>query len=425
MLALIISLSIIAASTQKTSTKSPEVKQPQKKQKPQSITSIRVDTMRLDSLIDLIGKLTVTFAIINATKGERTTNLIELDQTINQLQQEVDQIRLVPLKQIFMPMHRLVKGLSQKSSKPLDFEVKGDELALDKTIIEMLNEPLVHLLRNAVDHGVEPPDERGEKPEKGRIILAAEVRNDTAFISITDDGRGLNPEKIRAKAIKNELIGPDDEVEESDLFKLIFKSGFSTAEKVTDVSGRGVGMDAVLHAVEGTLKGSINVVSTLGEGSTFTLAIPLLRGGKEGIIDSVICRIGDDKFILPTSDILEIFIPKQDSIVELPDGRETVDIRGEVHPIIRIAKWFGQPTQVPLDDCQMILVKNGNLSAALLVNEVIKQQQVVSTRFTVPVQDIYNIPILGFGMMGESDALTIDVERLLTTYDEKGVAVYP
>ncbi|XPV75356.1 MAG: chemotaxis protein CheA [Desulfovibrio sp.] len=405
-----------------------DAKQTDNKGKKQSITSIRVDTYRLDNLIDLIGKLTVTFAIINSTKAnDSSSNLMELDHTINQLQKEVDHIRLVPLKQIFMPMHRLVKGLSQKSEKPINFIVQGDDLALDKTIIEMLNEPLVHLLRNAVDHGIEPPEERGEKLEKGQVTLNAHMSGDTAIITVTDDGRGLDPDKIFAKAQKNGLIPEHmerNEIENEDLFKFIFKSGFSTAAEVTDISGRGVGMDAVLHAVEDTLKGDISVQSVVGKGSIFTISLPVGRSGKEGIIDSLICRVGDETFIIPTTDVLEIFIPELTTIVELPDGRETVDIRGQIHPIIRLAKWFGQERQVECAHCQMVLVRNGSLSAAIIVNEVLRQQQVVSTRFTIPVQEIYNIPISGFGMMGETDALTIDIERLLHTFNTDGVRVY-
>jgi len=407
----------------------PEGKQeaPEKPMAAQAISSIRVATDRLDRVIELVGKLMVTYAVI-AQSGMRvdskiTSSLRELDNVISKLQQEVDAIRLVPLKQIFMPMHRLVKSLSQKIGKKLDFNIVGEELALDKTIVESLNEPLVHLLRNAVDHGMETPEERVEtgKSETGDVRLSAWRKGEYAYIEVRDDGRGLNPEKILNKALEKGLADPDTEYEDEEILQFVLMSGFSTAEKVTDVSGRGVGMDAVVNAIKVGLDGDVQIKSVLGQGATFTITIPLDRSANEGIVDALVCRVGGEVFIIPSRDVVEIYVPKLNEVVELPDGRETVDVRGHVHSLLRLAEYLELKAEIDsVDRAQTVVVRTGDYRAAILVDEVIRQQQVVITRFTVPVEEVYDLPILGYGMMGESDALVIDVEELLQKMDESG-----
>jgi len=386
----------------------------------QGITSIRVPTERLDSLIELVGKLMVTFAVLSqsGTRGATlsASTLAELDTVITGLQTQVDAIRLVPLKQIFLPMNRLVQSLSQKMQKKVRFTITGDELALDKTIVESLNEPLVHLLRNALDHGLEPPEERAEKgkDETGNVLLNAYRKGDTAYVEVSDDGRGLNAEKILRKAQERGLVEPGQELSEQEIIQFVLASGFSTAEKVTDVSGRGVGMDAVANAVRAQLGGDIVIENLPGAGSRFTLSIPLSRSVNEGIVDALVCRVGPETLIVPSRDVLEIYAPLAHDLVALPDGSETVSVRGQIFHLLRLRRHL-QLEGVCEDIAKglLITVRMGELSAALLVDEVLRQQQVVVTGFTVPVQDIYTLPILGFGMMGESDALVLDIEKLL------------
>lgn len=392
----------------------------------QAISSIRVPTDRLDRVIELVGKLMVTYAVI-AQGGARNlaqmaASLRELDNVISRLQKEVDAIRLVPLKQIFMPMHRLVKSLSQKIGKKLEFTVQGDDLALDKTIVESLNEPLVHLLRNAVDHGLESTEGRKQagKDETGNVILAAWRKGDSAFIQVRDDGRGLDPDRILAKALEKGLADPDKQYETAEILQFVLQSGFSTAETITDVSGRGVGMDAVVNAIRNTLDGDIGIESTLGKGAAFTISIPLDRSANEGIVDALVCKVGGDTFIVPSRDVVEIYMPKVNDVVELPDGRETVDVRGEVHSLLRLADLLGlTPEVTDIEMAQAIVVRVGEYKAAILVDEVLRQQQVVITGFTVPVEEIFHVPILGYGMMGESDALVIDTEEILQYFQER------
>ncbi|WP_419787447.1 chemotaxis protein CheA [Pseudodesulfovibrio sp.] len=392
----------------------------------QAISSIRVGTDRLDRVIELVGKLMVTYAVIAQGGAQNLTqmasSLRELDNVISKLQREVDAIRLVPLKQIFMPMHRLVKSLSQKIGKKLEFEVTGDDLALDKTIVESLNEPLVHLLRNAVDHGLEDPEGRkaAGKDETGKVTLAAWRKGDSAFIQVRDDGKGLDPDRILAKALEKGLADSDKEYEQDEILQFVLQSGFSTAEKITDVSGRGVGMDAVVNAIRNTLDGDVTIESDLGHGAAFTISIPLDRSANEGIVEALVCKVGGDTFIVPSRDVVEIYMPKLNEVVSLPDGRETVDVRGEVHSLLRLADLLELTPEVEdIELAQAIVVRVGDYKAAILVDEVLRQQQVVITGFTVPVEEIFDIPILGYGMMGESDALVIDTEEMMRHFEAR------
>ncbi|CCH50491.1 chemotaxis protein CheA [Pseudodesulfovibrio piezophilus] len=392
----------------------------------QAISSIRVPTDRLDRVIELVGKLMVTYAVIaqggTMNLDRVSSSLRELDNVIGLLQQEVDAIRLVPLKQIFMPMHRLVKSLSQKIGKKLDFTVHGDDLHLDKTIVESLNEPLVHLLRNAVDHGLETTEGRLEagKNEVGRVTLTAWRKGDNAFIEVRDDGRGLDPDRILNKAIEKGLAEPDTEYKTDEILQFVLQSGFSTAEKITDVSGRGVGMDAVVNSIRNTLDGDVLIESELGKGAAFIISIPLDRSANEGIVDALVCKVGGDTFIVPSRDVVEIYMPRNHEVVHLPDGRETVDVRGEIHSLLRLADLLDlEPEITDIQMAQAIVVRVGDYKAAILVDEVLKQQQVVITGFTVPIEEIFHVPILGFGMMGESDALVINTEEMLQNFQDR------
>ncbi|WP_027175287.1 MAG: chemotaxis protein CheA [Desulfovibrio aminophilus] len=392
----------------------------------QAIASVRVGTDRLDKLIELVGKLMVTYAVIsqagNGDMAKTLAGLRDMDTVIGSLQTEVEAIRLVPLKQIVAPMQRLVKSLSQKIGKKVRFEIEGEDLALDKSIVESLNEPLVHLLRNALDHGLEPAAERAAlgKDETGTVRLSALRKGETAYLLVSDDGRGLDPERIRRKAVEKGLMKESDQLPEAEILQFILKSGFSTAEKITDVSGRGVGMDAVVNAIRVGLGGDILIESDLGKGATFTITIPLSRSADEGIVDALVCRLGQEVFLIPSRDVVEIYAPAERDVVALPGGRETVDVRGEVHALLRLDRFLDIPSDGrPVARSQAVVVRVGDARAAILVDEVLRQQQVVITGFTVPVQDIFALPILGLGMMGESDAVVVNVEELLRHFLEQ------
>ncbi|HAS89461.1 MAG TPA: chemotaxis protein CheA, partial [Desulfovibrio sp.] len=298
---------------QKKSTKVPA--SANKKKDAQAISSIRVSTQQLDSLIELVGKLMVTYAVIAQTKADNiskiSSSLSELDKVIRSLQSEMDEIRMVPLKQIFMPMHRLVKSTSQKLNKRIKFTITGEELALDKTIVESLNEPLVHLLRNALDHGIENAEDRqmAGKEEAGKVDLVAYRKGEFAYIEIKDDGKGLDADILLNKALERGLADPAQQYTKEEIYEFILQSGFSTASAVTDISGRGVGMDAVVTAIQNTLDGKVSITSELGKGSTFTITIPLSRSVNEGIVDALITTVGPETFIFPSREVLEVYEP--------------------------------------------------------------------------------------------------------------------
>ncbi|NDV22695.1 chemotaxis protein CheA [Desulfovibrio sp. JC022] len=397
---------------------------PAKKKDAQAISSIRVSTQQLDSLIELVGKLMVTYAVIAQTKADNiskiSSSLSELDKVIRNLQSEVDEIRMVPLKQIFMPMHRLVKSTSQKLNKRIKFTITGEELALDKTIVECLNEPLVHLLRNALDHGVETTEDRQMcgKDEVGKVDLKAYRQGEFAYIEIIDDGKGLDADILLNKALERGLADPEKEYTKEEIYEFILQSGFSTASAVTDISGRGVGMDAVVAAIQNTLDGKVSITSELGKGSTFTISIPLSRSVNEGIVDALITSVGPETFIFPSREVLEVYEPVEKEFTDLPDGRETVSVRGKVHSLIRMHKVFDLPDPTAEVIPKVIMVKLGETVVAILVDEVLRQQKAVVTGFTLPVNSIYKLPILGFGMMGEHDALVVDTETLIAAHME-------
>lgn len=392
----------------------------QQQAKQSAISSVRVTTDRLDHLMELVGKLMVTYAVISqsgtGTAGKSLSGLRELDALISQLQGEVEAIRLVPLKQIFTPMQRLVSSLAAKVGKKVRLELAGEDLALDKSLVEGLNEPLVHLLRNAVDHGLEAPEERqaAGKDETGTVRIAAARSGETASIRVSDDGRGLNPQRIRAKAVERGLLREDQEVSEEEVLRFVLRSGFSTAEKITDISGRGVGMDAVVNAIRTEMDGEIDIASEPGHGATFTISIPLTRSSNDGIVEALVCRLGQETFLIPSHEVVEIYVPRSRDVVELPDGNETVDVRGEICSLLRLDRHLGLPACTrAVTACQAVVVRGEAGKTAILVDEVLRQQQVVITNFTVPVQEIYSLPLLGFGLMGESDAVVVDVEGLL------------
>jgi two-component system chemotaxis sensor kinase CheA len=392
---------------------------PQALARPESISSIRVNTEKLDNLIELVGKLLVTFAVVSqdgSMQGRVVAGLKEMDQIIDQIKTEVEHIRLVPLRQIFTPMHRLVSSLAQKTGKKVRLELSGEDLELDKKLVEAINEPLVHLLRNAVDHGLEPPEDRAAagKPETGTVLLAAERKGEFAILKVVDDGRGLNAERIAEKARERGLWDENREYAREEIFRFIMHSGFSTASQITDVSGRGVGMDAVLVAVQERLSGEVLIQSEPGMGATFTLSVPLSRAVDQGIAEGLVCAVGGERFILPSRDILEIYQPLPSDLTCLPDGREVLSVRSRMEGIIRLDRFLDLEQEVrPAHECQAVLAKVGDRRAAILVDEVLRQQQVVITGFTVPVHALYGLPILGYGMMGESDALVLNIEELL------------
>lgn len=344
---------------------------------------IRVDLHKLDILINLVGELVIAESMVTRCPAvayiedeyyNRAKH--QLRRICDDLQDVAMSVRMIPLSATFRKMIRLVHDLATKTGKRIKLNLVGEDTEVDKTVIEQIADPLVHIVRNSCDHGVELPDERlkSGKSDTGTVTLEGRHEGGEVWIIIKDDGRGLNKEKIIAKAMEKGLAGNEvRDWPEERIFKLIFEPGFSTADKVTDVSGRGVGMDVVKRNIE-KLNGRIDISSRAGEGSIFTLRIPLTLA----IVDAMLVRVGDGKYMIPTLSIRESLVPIMKQVTITPEGREILRLREEMVPIIRLYDVFGcKPGAEKLKDGILIVAEDAGHSFAFFVDEIIGQQQTV------------------------------------------------
>ncbi len=345
--------------------------------------SIRVDTDKIDKLINLVGELVITQSMLSDL-GSRfemrqmpvlLERMAQLERNTREIQERVMGIRMLPIGTAFSRFPRLVRDLSAKAGKKIQLVLSGEETELDKTVIEAIGDPLTHLVRNSADHGLEPPEERldNNKPELGTIRLNAFHEGGNICITVEDDGRGLNRDKILAKAIKQGLIGENDKLTDDQIWPLIFKPGFSTAEKVTDVSGRGVGMDVVKRNIEG-LGGTVTIKTALGKGSTFTLRLPLTLA----IIEGMTVRVGTETYIVPLLSIVESIQPKTDAIKTVVGKGELINVRGTYLSIVRLYEVFSlQPEHTEPAKAILLILETEGEQVAVMVDEILGQQQVV------------------------------------------------
>lgn len=371
--------------------------------------SIRVDTDKIDKLINLVGELVITQSMLSDI-GTRFTmpklpilqeRIGQLERTTREIQERVMAIRMLPIGTVFNRFPRLVRDLAAKNGKQIQLIMSGEETELDKSVIESIGDPLTHLVRNSADHGLEPPEERRKagKPEQGTIMMNAYHEGGNICITVGDDGRGLNREKILAKAIKQGLIGENEKLADEQIWQLIFRPGFSTAEKVTDVSGRGVGMDVVKRNIE-ALGGAVAIRTQAGEGTTFTLKLPLTLA----IIDGMTVRVGRELYIIPLVSIVESLQPKPDQVKTVVGKGELVNVRGAYHPVVRLSDVFG--TQADCSDptrALLMIVETEGERVAMMVDELVGQQQVVIKsleRNFQKVDGIAGATILGDGTVG-------------------------
>ncbi|MDR0337861.1 MAG: chemotaxis protein CheA [Planctomycetaceae bacterium] len=344
---------------------------------------IRVDLHKLDILINLVGELVIAESMV--TRCPAVSHIEDeyynrakhqLRRICDDLQDVAMAVRMIPLSATFRKMIRLVHDLATKSGKKIKLNLVGEETEVDKTVIEQIADPLVHIVRNSCDHGVELPEDRinSGKPETGTVILEGKHEGGEVWIMITDDGRGLNRDKIIAKAVEKGLVGPEaKDWPDERVFKLVFEPGFSTADKVTDISGRGVGMDVVKRNIE-KLNGRIDINSKTGQGSTFTLRIPLTLA----IVDAMLVRVGEGKYMIPTLTIRESLVPTMNQVTVTPEGREILRLREEMVPIVRLYDVFGcKPGAEKLKDGILIVAEDSGRSFAFFVDEIIGQQQTV------------------------------------------------
>ncbi len=380
------------------------------------MTTIRVDTTKLDDLIDMVGELVITQSMIQQDLNNQVNADKQLIRDISQffritstLQQVSTTLRMIPIKQTFQRMSRLVRDLAKNTGKSVFVELIGEDTEIDRNMVDEIYNPLVHMIRNSVDHGLETPEERIKlgKTEKGLIQLKAYHRGGNIVIEITDDGRGLDKNKILQKALKNGMIQSDEGLSDQEIYKFIFLPGLSTAEKVTDVSGRGVGMDVVRQAVE-KLRGKIEIESSLGIGTTFITRFPLTLA----IIDGMIVKVGAESYILPTISIRQALRPSLDAYTNVVGKGEMINAMGRLMPLLRLYEIFDiEPKHREPWDGIVVVVDSESGSKCLLVDEIVGKAEVVVKSLGEGLKSIKGVAggaILGDGRIG----LIIDIEGL-------------
>lgn len=390
--------------------------QKQKKGKRVADLNVKVDTEKLDNLINLTGELVISQAmlrqnrlILSSKDQQLDQNLNRLTQIVSGLQQTAMSMRMVPIKSTFQKMVRLVRDLSRNSGKEAGLEMKGEDTEIDRNVVEELYEPMVHMIRNAVDHGLESPEEREKagKNRKGIIWLRSYHKGGNIVIELEDDGRGLNKEKIIEKAIASNLIGKDTKLTEPEIYDLIFQPGFSTAKEITDVSGRGVGMDVVRKRIE-KLRGRLDIRSVLGRGSTFIISLPLTLA----IIEGMVVRVGEERYIVPTMTIVESFKPSRDDYFTVKEKGEMIKVRGKLIPMIRLGRIFEiKEDSTDPSDGLVVVVENKKEQRGLLLDELLGQEEIVIKslgEFLKNIKGLAGAAILGDGRVG----LILDIAGL-------------
>lgn len=384
---------------------------------------ISVDVVKLDKLMDLMGEIVIAEAMVTQNPELKSMQLNsfykaarQLRKITGELQDMVMSIRMVPLSATFLKMHRIVRDIGRKLGKEVELKLIGEETEVDKNIIEHISDPLMHLVRNSADHGIEAPDVRAAsgKPRAGQIILEAKNAGSDVIVTIRDDGSGLNRDKILQKALKHGLINkPEHEMTDKEIYNLILLPGFSTNDSVTEFSGRGVGMDVVTKNLE-AVGGSVAIDSVEGAGTTTTLKIPLTLA----IIDGMNIRVGAAKYTLPTISIQETFQAKGRDIVKDPDDNEMIMVRGQCYPILRLHKLYAVNTEITdLTKGIMLMVEQDGESLCLFADALMGQQQVVVKALPAYIKNTRRIEgLAGCTLLGDgSISLILDIGGLVNT----------
>jgi two-component system chemotaxis sensor kinase CheA len=343
---------------------------------------VRVDTNKLDGLLDLVGEMVIAQSLVapdlsRLSNGDAqfSRNVAQLTRITRDLQRVSMSLRMVPIRGLFQKMARVARDISAKQNKKVDFLTSGEDTELDRGVVEELNDPLLHMIRNSMDHGIEPAEKRAAagKPAAGSLQLRAYHQGGSIVVEIEDDGAGLNRDRILAKAVERGLAAPGANLTEEEIFHFIFAAGFSTAEKVTDLSGRGVGLDVVSRNIE-KLRGSVDISSTPGKGTLFKIALPLTLA----IIDGLVVGVGAERYIIPTLSARESFRPAAEMISRIQNRAEVVNVRGRLIPLLRLHEIFGIPARAT-DPTQgiIVVVQSGANVRCLLVDALLHKQEVV------------------------------------------------
>ncbi|PID43305.1 MAG: chemotaxis protein CheA [Gammaproteobacteria bacterium] len=386
--------------------------------KRQEASSIRVGIDKIDSLINLVGELVITQSMLSELGRDFEIDklpvllegLEQLSQHTRELQESMMSIRMLPISFTFSRFPRLVHDLSRKTGKKIELKLSGEQTELDKTVMEKIGDPIVHLVRNSLDHGIETPDERiaAGKDETGTITLNAYHRGGSVVIQIIDDGRGLDRDKILARAIEKGMVNEEDALTDDQVCELIFQPGFSTTERITHISGRGVGMDVVRRNIQ-ELNGSVEVESEPGCGCVFTIRLPLTLA----ILDGQLIRVSCHTYVLPLIAIIESVSRGMAIVQSVADGHDVLKMHEEYVPIVRLDDVLNvEPKQQETEDSLLVVVEGDNMKVALLVDDLLAQQQVVIKSLEENykrVEGVFGATILGNG----SVAFILDISGLI------------
>ena len=396
----------------------------QNRSKPAAETTVRVDTQRLDDIMNMVGELVLVrnrLANLKATmKDEDVANAVgNLDVVTADLQLAVMKTRMQPIKKVFGRFPRVVRDLARSLKKEIDLEMEGEETDLDKNLVEALADPLVHLVRNAVDHGIEMPDEREKagKPRRGTVLLSAAQEGDHILLSISDDGKGMDPEILRQKAVEKAMMDQEAaaRLDDRECYNLIFQAGFSTKKEISDVSGRGVGMDVVKTRIA-QMNGSVEIDSELGRGSLITIKLPLTLA----ILPTLMVVLKQQPFALPLASVVEIFNLdlRRTNVV---DGQLTIMVRERAIPLFYLRDWLITNSYITEEEkrkSHVVIVNVGNIQVGLVVDDLIGQEEVVIKPLGAMLQGLEGMA--GATITGDGKiALIIDVPGLMRKYARK------
>jgi two-component system chemotaxis sensor kinase CheA len=417
--------------TTATQTAPPQAVSPAKPESPVSglgdSGSIRVSVEKIDELMNTVGELVITQAMLSqlgsnfdgADAEKLRGGLAQLERNMRELQESVMRVRMLPISFVFSRFPRMVRDLAQRLGKRIELKLTGEQTELDKTVLEKIGDPLVHLVRNSIDHGIELPDARiaGGKSAEGTVQLDACHRGGNIAVEVSDDGGGLDKERILAKARARGLIAADDSLTDAEIYELIFLPGFSTADKTTDVSGRGVGMDVVRRNVK-ELGGKVDVRSEAGRGSRFTITLPLTLA----IVDGQSVAVGTETYIVPLISIVESMQLKSSGVTRLSGHNEVLSFRGDYLPILRLHELFGvEPRSRALHEGLVVVAEGDGRRVGLFVDDLLGQQQVVIKSLEANyghIEGVSGATILGDG----SVALILDVPGLIRAASVRAAA---
>jgi len=413
----------------------PEAKKAETKSQQKPEGSIRVDLSKIDQMVNLVGELVITQSMLSqfGEQADQSQGVVDddwvdklkeglthLERHTRELQESVMNIRMLPVSFAFNRMPRIVHDVSQKLGKQIDLVMEGEGTELDKTMLEQLTDPLVHIVRNSIDHGIEMPAVRTDagKPEMGTVKMAAFHEGGNILIQITDDGAGIDARRIEKKAIEKGVIEEGHGLSDQEIVNLIFNAGFSTAEVVSDISGRGVGMDVVRRNIQG-LGGSVEVKTTLGQGSVFTIRLPLTLA----ILDGQLCKVGSETYVFPLVSIIESIQVDKSLVKGIAGQAELYKLRDSYIPVIRLHKKLGiHDAYSDLADGLLVVVEDGGKRAGLFVDDLLGQQQVVIKSLEsnfMKVKGIAGATILGDGTV----SLILDVKEAVKSHKNGLTAV--